>query len=275
MIRDLKIDMERTLGSVKRIALAHALASTRIGGVNQASEDGVFATTHWSLVVAASPEQASESQVAQALEMLCRAYWFPLYAFVRRQGYAASEAQDLTQSFFVSFLQREGFARADPNRGRLRSYLLGSVKHFLSHEREKTRAQKRGGGARILDLDALDPETRYGLVPSQIENPEDCFQREWAREVNARALRKLQSEMERSGKGSQFEILKDCLSGVELDREGAATQLGISSESVKVAVHRLRKRFRALLRSEIAETVSSTSEIDDEMRCLVDALVRM
>ncbi len=257
-----------------RIELAGCSLRITIGLMNQAAGNGVFATTHWSLVVAASPDRAGESQVRQALESLCRAYWFPLYAFVRRQGYGACDAQDLTQSFFASFLEREGFARADPNRGRLRSYILGALKHFLSHEREKARAQKRGGDVTFLDLDALDPELRYGLVAAQATNPEDCFQKAWAREVNERALASLQKEMRREGKGPQFDSLKRALTGEVLDREEVAGQLGISIGSVKVAVHRLRKRFRDLLRAEVAETVQSQGEIDDEMRCLVEALVR-
>ena len=134
-----------------------------------------FATTHWSLVVAAQPDEASQTQARQALEELCRAYWYPLYAFVRNRGYSSSDAQDLTQSFFARFIETGGFASADPERGRFRSYLLGAMKHFLANEWHRAQAQKRGGGVTFLELDALDPEARYALEPAAVERSRRGF----------------------------------------------------------------------------------------------------
>ena len=231
-----------------------------------------FATTHWSLVVAAKPDEASRSRARQALEELCRAYWYPLYAFVRNRGYSSSDAQDLTQSFFVQLIETGGFASADPERGRFRSYLLGAMKHFLANQWHRAQAQKRGGGVTFLELDALDPEARYALEPAQSTDPDAGFDREWAQESIARAMAELRAESEASGKGELFEALKGSLMGEEPARSETAARLGKTVGAVKVAVHRLRKRYRELLRAEIAETVGDPSDIDDEMRHLVDAL---
>ena len=232
-----------------------------------------FNSTHWSLVLAAKPGSTDQVGAQKALELLCKAYWYPLYAFVRQRGYSASDAQDLTQSFFAVFIKNAGFETADPERGRFRSYLLGSLKNFLSHERERSQAKKRGGGIKPVELDALDPEARYAIEPSQSWDPEARFNREWACEVNSRALQKLKSASERQGKGAQFDVLKACLTGNEIDRSELAKRLNQSDGAVKVAVHRMRKRYRALLRAEIAETVDDPAMIEDEMRCLVNALV--
>ncbi|MBT5706874.1 MAG: sigma-70 family RNA polymerase sigma factor [Verrucomicrobia bacterium] len=233
-----------------------------------------FNTTHWSLVLAAKPDASDPGAARKALESLCKAYWYPLYAFVRQQGFSSSDSQDLTQSFFATFIEKEGFAPADPKRGRFRSYLLGSLKNFLNHDRERRHAKKRGGGVPIIELDALDPEARYVLEPAQSWDPEARFNREWAQEVNSRALRKLKSESERSGKGQHFEVLKESLTGIEPDRVKMARRLNLSDGALKVAVHRIRKRYREWLRAEIAETVADQAEVQDEMRCLVAALIK-
>ncbi len=231
-----------------------------------------FATTHWSLVVAAKPDEASQTHARKALEEPCRAYWYPLYAFVRNRGYSSSGAQDLTQSFFARIIETGGFASADPERGRFRSYLLGAMKHFLANEWHRARAQKRGGGVTFLELDALDPEARYALEPAQSTDPDAGFDREWAQKSIARAMGKLRAESEASGKGELFEALKGSLIGEEPARSETAARLGMTVGAVKVAVHRLRQRYRELLRAEIAETVSDPSDIDDEMRSLLAAL---
>jgi RNA polymerase sigma factor (sigma-70 family) len=231
-----------------------------------------FATTHWSLVVAASSDEASQTLARKALEELCRAYWYPLYAFVRYRGYSLDDAQDLTQSFFARIIETGGFASADPERGRFRSYLLGAMKHFLANQWHRARAQKRGGGVTFLELDALDPESRYALEPAQWTDPDAGFDREWAQESIARAMEKLRAESETSGKGEQFEALKGSLIGEEPARSETAARLGMTVGAVKVAVHRLRQRYRELLRAEIAETVSDPSDINDEMRYLLAAL---
>ena len=231
-----------------------------------------FATTHWSLVVAAKPDEASQTRVRKALEELCRAYWYPLYAFVRHRGYSSDDAQDLTQSFFVRIIETGGFASADPERGRFRSYLLGAIKHFLANEWHRARAQKRGGGATIIELDALDPEARYALESAQSTDPDAGFDLEWAQESIARALDKLRADSQADGKGELFEALKGSLTGDEPARSETAARLGMTEGAVKVAVHRLRQRYRELLRTEIAQTVTDPSDIDDEMRHLVAAL---
>ena len=231
-----------------------------------------FATTHWSLVVAASSDEASQTLARKALEELCRAYWYPLYAFVRYRGYSLDDAQDLTQSFFARIIETGGFASADPERGRFRSYLLGAMKHFLANQWHRARAKKRGGGVTFVELDALDPEARYALEPAQWTDPDAGFDREWAQESIARAMEKLRAESETSGKDEQFEALKGSLIGEEPARSETAARLGMTVGAVKVAVHRLRQRYRGLLRAEIAETVSDPSDIDDEMRYLLAAL---
>ncbi len=231
-----------------------------------------FATTHWSMVVAANPDEASQTHARKALEELCRAYWYPLYAFVRYRGYSSDDAQDLTQSFFARIIETGGFASADPERGRFRSYLLGAMKHFLANEWHRARTRKSGGGVTIIELDALDPEARYALEPAQSTDPDAGFDREWAQESTARAMEKLRAESAASGRGEQFEALKGSLTGEEPARSETAARLGMTEGAVKVAVHRLRQRYRELLRAEIAQTVTDPSAIDDEMRHLVDAL---
>jgi RNA polymerase sigma-70 factor (ECF subfamily) len=233
-----------------------------------------FATTHWSLVVAAKPDEASRSRARKALEELCRAYWYPLYAFVRNRGYSSSDAQDLTQSFFARLIETGGFASADPERGRFRSYLLGAMKHFLANEWNRAQAEKRGGRVRFVELDALAPEARYAVEPAQSTDPDAGFDRQWAQESIARAMEKLRAESEASGKSELFDALKRSLSGEEPARTETAARLGMTVGAVKVAVHRLRQRCRELLRAEITQTVSDPSDIDDEMRYLVAALRR-
>jgi RNA polymerase sigma-70 factor (ECF subfamily) len=234
-----------------------------------------FATTHWSLVAAARPGEASDTRARKALEELCRAYWYPLYAFVRFRGYSADDAQDLTQSFFARIVETGGLSSADPQRGRFRSYLLGAMKHFLANEWHRAKAQKRGGQVKFIEWDALDPEARYAQASTQAEDPEHLFDREWALETTAGALRALRDEMAQAGKSQQLEALKGSLTGEgEPPREEIAARLGMTEGAVKVAVHRLRQRYRELLRAAIAETVSNQADLDDEMRYLVAVLRR-
>jgi len=234
-----------------------------------------FATTHWSLGGAAQPGEASQTRARAALEELCRAYWYPLYAFVRSRGYSAHDAQDLTQAFFARIIETEGFASADPKLGRFRSYLLGALKHFLANEWHRAQTQKRGGQVQFIEWDALDPEARYAGAAQQSDNPELLFDREWALETIAGALQALRDEMAGAGKGEQFDALKGSLTGEdESPREEIAVRLAMSVGAVKVAVHRLRQRYRALLRAAIAETVSNEADLDDEMRYLVAVLRR-
>ena len=231
-----------------------------------------FATTHWSLVVAAKPDAASQTQAQKALEELCRAYWYPLYAFVRNRGYSPTDAEDLTQSFFARLIETRGFASAEPERGRFRSYLLGALKHFLAHDWENKKARKRGGDVTFLELDSLQPEARYAVEPAYCDDPDAEFNRQWAQQSIARAIETLRARFAAKGKGEFFEALKGSLTGEEPPRSESAERLGMTEDAVKVAVHRLRKDFRQLLRGEIAKTVADSSDIDEEMRHLVDAL---
>jgi len=234
-----------------------------------------FVTTHWSLVGAAAADGVSRSRAREALEELCRSYWYPLYAFVRSRGYSPTDAQDLTQAFFARIIETRGFASADRARGRFRSYLLGAMKHFLANEWHRSQTQKRGGGVQIIEFEALDPEGRYARQANQPDDPDHLFDREWALQVVAGALQTLRDEMTDAGKGEQFEALKGSLTGEEESpREQIAAQLGISTGAVKVAVHRLRLRYRELLRAAIAETVGSQADLEDEMRYLVEVLRR-
>jgi RNA polymerase sigma-70 factor (ECF subfamily) len=239
-----------------------------------ALSSGEFNTTHWSLVAAAQSDEASRTRAGKALEELCRAYWYPLYAFVRRRGYSPADAQDLTQSFFARFIETGGFASADRERGRFRTYLLGAMKHFLANEWHRARTQKRGGGLNFLEWDALEPEARYALEPPQSADPDLDYDREWALELIARAKKKLRQESEADGKGELFEALKQSLTGDEPSRSETAARLGLSESALKAVLHRLRQRYRKLLRAEIAETVNTRADIDAEMRYLVEVLRR-
>lgn len=232
-----------------------------------------FATTHWSLVSAAKANELNQTRAREALEELCRAYWYPLYAFVRNRGYSAVDAQDLVQAFFARIIETGGFASAERERGRFRSYLLGAMKHFLANEWHRAQAQKRGGRVQLVEWDALEPEARYAGASEQSDNPEHLFDREWALETISGALQALRDEMTKAGKSEQFDVLKGSLTGEEeLPREEIAARLDMSESAVKVAVHRLRRRYRKLLRAAIAETVSNEADLDDEMRYLVAVL---
>lgn len=245
------------------------------GCMNDPAGPRQFVTTHWSLVGAARLDEAGQSRAREALEELCRTYWYPLYAFVRSRGHSATDAQDLTQAFFARILETDGFASADRRRGRFRSYLLGAMKHFLANEWHRTQTQKRGGNVKFIEFDSLDPEARYAGASQQSDNPELIFDHEWALQTVAGALKALREEMADAGKSDQFDALKGSLTGEEeLTRDQIAARLNMSAGAVKVAVHRLRQRYRKLLRSAIAETVTSDADLDDEMRYLIAVLRR-
>lgn len=231
-----------------------------------------FSTTQWSLVMAARP---GEPSARRALEELCRAYWYPLYAFVRYRGYSAEDAQDLTQTFFARVLEKGGFGSVEPGRGRFRSYLLGAMKHFLANEWHRSQARKRGGAVQLIEWDGLSPEARYAATPRHSETPEHLFDREWALATVDGALQVLREEMVKEGKEKQFEALKGTLTGEEGATRGeTAARLGMTEGALKVAVHRLRRRYRDLLEAAIAETVATPEERDEEMRYLVEVLRR-
>jgi RNA polymerase sigma-70 factor (ECF subfamily) len=235
-------------------------------------QQSAFVTTHWSVVLAAG--QGDSSVAAAAMEKLCRAYWYPLYAFVRRLGNSPSDAQDLAQGFFLHLLDRDLVARADPQAGRFRSFLLASLKHFLAHEHERASALKRGGGTSFLSLDQLDPEQRYALEPHDAATPEVLFEQRWALQQIENALAGLYAEYTAAGRGPLFELLKDYVWGDQnaLTLAQIAERLELNEEAVKKAVQRLRQRFRDCLRSEVAQTVSTPDQIDEELRHLREAL---
>jgi RNA polymerase sigma factor (sigma-70 family) len=232
----------------------------------------VFATTRWTVVVHA--QQGDSTEAREALETLCRAYWYPLYAFVRRQGVMPEDAQDLTQSFFERLIEKNFLADVQREKGRFRSFLLAALKHFLANEWDKARAQKRGGGAVHVPIDTASAETRYGLEPAHFDTPERLFERRWAITLLDRVLERLRDEHVKAGKAELFEQLKPCLTAEKaaLSYAELGARVGLSEGAVKVAVHRLRQRYRELLRAEIAETVDSPAEVEDELRHLFTAL---
>jgi RNA polymerase sigma-70 factor (ECF subfamily) len=234
-----------------------------------------FATTRWSLVLRAGAD-ASVPGSDEALASLCEAYWYPLYAYLRSHGSSVEEAQDMTQAFFARVLEKKSIRHADPARGRFRSFLLASLKNFAANERERDLAAKRGGGISTLSLEVEGAEGRFQLEPPSDETPETIFDRRWAVTLLDRALARLKGEMVHSGKDQQFERLKPYLVGdqPQLSYADTGSTLGMSEGAVKVAVHRLRRQFRDLVRDEIAQTVSSPEEVDDELRHLWSAVRR-
>jgi len=230
-----------------------------------------FRTTRWSAVRAAVDSAAPAAP--EALEKLCRTYWFPLYAYVRRRGYDVHDAQDLTQEFFARFLEKKYLRRADQDRGKFRSFLLTSLKNFLANEWDRARAEKRGGNCAIVSLDDT-AEARYGGEASSDLPPDKIFERRWALALLEEALQRLAQESAASGKAKQFELLRPFLSGETSGAryDGPAAQLGLTTNAVSVAVHRLRTRYRELVREEVAHTILNPAEIDEEMRFLLVAI---
>ena len=248
---------------------ASALVSPVVSG---AGSRAGFATTHWSVVLAARADTPARAEVA--LETLCRAYWPPLYAYARRQGRTPHDAQDLTQEFFARLLAHDTIGAAAPDKGRFRSFLLVVFKRFLVNEWEAARAQKRGGGALHVPLDAMVAETGYQAFAAPGESADKAYERHWAMTLLNRAMARLREEFTASGKESDFEILKHRLTAATgpIDAAAEATALGVSPGAARVAVHRLRRRYREVFREEIAHTVAHEGEIDDEIRRLLAAL---
>lgn len=231
----------------------------------------MFATTRWSLVAAA--QDASAPAARQALAELCAAYWFPVYAYVRSRGRDHHAAQDLTQGFFARLLEKNDLAAADRTRGRFRSFLLTACQHFLANQHDHATARKRGGGRTHVPLDFADADGRYSREPADATTPERVFDRQWALGVLDRVLAGLRDEYAESGRARLFDALKGCLTGAtEAGYAGLADRLRMTEGAVKVAVHRLRQRYKDRLRAAIAETVATTDEVDDEIRALFAAL---
>ena len=231
-----------------------------------------FHTTHWTVVLAARDKGTASAR--EAVEQLCETYWYPIYAFVRRQGLSSHESEDLTQEFFFRFLERHSLGRVQPASGKFRSFLLACLKNFLANERERAHAQRRGGGIAHLAIDTGDAETRYSLEPADSRNPESLFDRRWALAVLDRVISELQREYSAAGKADLFDALHGFLPGGQGDvsRAELAAERGVSAGAIDVAVHRLRQRFGALLRLAVAQTVSCEAEVDEEIRHLITVL---
>lgn len=235
------------------------------------SMPGQFAETHWSVILRAVGD---DTRAHTALSQLCQTYWYPLYAFVRRQGHSSEDAQDLTQGFFAHLLEHQAVARVDPARGKFRSFLLSTLRHFLANDRARAQAQKRGSGRPLVSLDAEIAETRFEAEAAGHDSPDKAYERNWALALLEQVLHRLRAEQTAAGKGTQFEHLRDCLM-CEPDAPryaDLAARIGLSPDAVKMAVCRLRGRYRDLLREEIAHTVDGPAEVEEEIRHLFAVL---
>jgi RNA polymerase sigma-70 factor (ECF subfamily) len=229
-----------------------------------------FPTTRWTLVVAAGDPQRKEAK--SALASLCENYWYPLYAYLRRRGYAADQAQDLTQEFFTRVLEGRYLDRADPEKGRFRSFILTSLKFFVADEADRRRAQKRGGGM-VVPLEFTSGEERYQREPAHDETPERIFERRWALAMLDRVVERLRNEFVQYGRVEHFDRLKMFLLGQsDAPYAALASEMNTSEGALKVAIHRLRKRYRELFREEIADTVADPGEVESELRYLATVL---
>jgi RNA polymerase sigma-70 factor (ECF subfamily) len=235
---------------------------------------GSFAATRWTLVLTAARRRDASSQAAEAMAELCRLYWYPLYAYIRRRGQSMHDAEDLTQGFFTRLLAKDSLAQVDPCHGKFRAFLLASLKHFLANEWDRSQTQKRGGGQTVVSLDAAQAESRYNLEPAHHLTPEKLFERQWALTILERVLARLQAEYARTdGHAILFDGLKQFLTS---ERPSAyadvARELQTTEGAIKVAVHRLRRRYRQLLMEEIGQTVANPDEIKDEIQYLLSCL---
>jgi RNA polymerase sigma factor (sigma-70 family) len=232
------------------------------------AQNGVFATTHWSVVRAAG--QSTDPQASQALEQLCRTYWYPLYACVRRRGYQPQDAQDLTQGFFAALLTGKYLARANRERGRFRTFLLTAFDNFLHNEHDRATALKRGGGRKIVSWEEHTAERRYAQEPAGGLSPEQIYEKRWATTLLERVLARLREESNHAAHLELFDQLKPHLWGEDEATPYAqlATRFNLSVSAIKVAVHRLRRRYREVLREEIAQTVADAAEVDGEIQYL-------
>jgi RNA polymerase sigma factor (sigma-70 family) len=235
-------------------------------------KDGGFATTHWSVVTAAG--KGDSPQAADALAQLCRTYWYPLYTYVRRQGHGAQDAEDLTQEFFARFLAKEYFGRADPALGRFRSFLLACLENFLAEQGRQARRLKRGGGQTVVSWDSRTAEERYSLEPADLTTPEQVYDRRWALTLLEAVLARLAEEQSATGKRETFDQLKGYLweEAREVSYAETGARLNMTEGAVKVAVHRLRRRLRHLLREEVAQTVAGGEDVDEELRHLISVI---
>jgi len=241
-------------------------------GTEASRSDGEFNTTHWSVVLLAGQSQSALS--AAALESLCRVYWKPIYVFARGRYYSEADAKDLTQHFFYNLLERKDFSGLDPGKGKFRTFLLTAFTHFLVNEHARANTFKRGGGKIIVSLDELSPDEVFLPDTGKETSATNGFDRQWAKSVVQQALEGLKAELEAAGKARQFAVLKEFLAreAAPGDYNIAAHELGVADASVPVLVHRLRQRYRQLVRAQVAQTVTSPDELEEEMRYLVEVL---
>jgi RNA polymerase sigma factor (sigma-70 family) len=231
----------------------------------------LFATTHWSVVLATGSADTARAQ--EALDALCRRYWYPLYAYVRRRGRSPEDAEDLTQEFFARLLRTESLADVSREGGRFRSFLLKSMNHFMTDNWRRSQAQKRGGG-KVISFDAMSAEARYTIEPEDVHTPESLYARTWALTLLGTVVQRVRDEYIRTDKSALFEQLKFCLTGhrSEISYAQLARRLHAPENTVKTLVYRLRQRYRHLLREEIAQTVATPDEVEDELQALFRAL---
>ena len=232
----------------------------------------VFVTTHWSVVLSAREKTSTQSDAA--LETLCRAYWYPLYAWVRRQGHTPHDAQDLTQEFFARLLQKDYLQAAARERGRFRTFLIVALKRFLANDWDRARAQKRGGGQPLLSLDTTTAESRYQIEPAATLSADLIYERRWALTLLEQTMAALRDEFTAAGKQREFDCLKTFLTAErgEIPYSEIAVKLDVNESTARVSVHRLRKRFREVFRQQIAHTVARPEEVEEEVRYLLAAL---
>jgi RNA polymerase sigma factor (sigma-70 family) len=232
----------------------------------------LFATTRWSVVMTARGDGGTASSAA--LETLCGAYWYPLYAFVRRLGHGPHDAQDLTQEFFARLLEKEWLGGVVRERGRFRTFLITALRRFLANEWDRARAEKRGGGHAVLSLDADTAEARYAIEPATAAPADQIYERRWALTLLEQAMSRLREEYERQGQERAFALLKEYLTAERhsIPYAEVAAVLGTSTGAARVAVHRLRKRFREVFREAIADTVAQPAEVDEEVRYIISVL---
>ncbi len=239
------------------------------GACATSAPSGAFTTTHWSVVLAAGREHSP--QAAEALETLCRTYWYPLYTYVRRRGHSPEDAQDLTQDFFAHLLAKGFPCGAQPERGKFRSFLLVSLRHFLLDQHRRAEAAKRGGGQTVISLDINRAEERFGGEAQQVSTPEELYERVWALTLLDRAQSRLREEYAAAGKADLYERLKAFPLAGKSDQpfEQASAEFGMTASALKSAVHRMRSRYRELVREEVAHTVADPSELREEARYLI------
>lgn len=248
------------------------MTSEHINSSTNAPAD-IFATTHWTVVLAAGRKRTPQSD--QALEELCQTYWYPLYAYIRRRGYSKEDAEDLTQAFFERFLSKNYLDGVKAERGRFRAFLLASLKHFLANEWDRSQRQKRGGSATHFSLNWQTADTQF-QVAAKVVSPDAEFDREWAIALLEKVISRLEHECRKEGRHEQFATLRPFLTAGKgsIAYAEVAHSSGMDEGAVRVAVHRLRKRYRQLLTDEIAQTLSDNAKVEDEMKALFAAFAR-